>query len=232
MKYYKTDSRKISLREYYNIASGTSFILPWLLKILGIPLRLTSGIPEPQSFRDNVVDSGTIPSEILVKLNCGVLELRKLGFDQFWFYTLKNSLMGGVAYGVQSLHPSHRTIGKIVFVSMKSRQSFVFVLVSELNDGTILATTNNKPQFNSPPGYTVFRRLQANAEQLWELHENNLAELSRNKPPKAIGDFDQVVALEDKSSQMSFADKVARGIWVEMAEAEVEVLRAGPSRSR
>jgi len=145
MKYYKTDSRKISFREYYNIATGTSFILPWLLKILGLPLRLTSGIPEPQSFRHNIIDSAAIPSEILAKLNSGILELQKLGFDQFWYYTLKDSLIGGGAFGVSILHPSQRTIGKIVFVSIKSRQSFVFLLVSELSDGTILATTNNKP---------------------------------------------------------------------------------------
>jgi hypothetical protein len=226
MKYYKTDSRKISFREYYNLSRSNSWILAWVFKIFGIPLKLTSGIPEPQSFRDNIIDAEVIPPPILAKLNSGILDLKELGFDQFWFYTLKNSLIGGAAYAVQALHPSHKTIGKILFVSMKSRENFVFVFVSELNDGTFFGTTNNRPSFKSPLGYNILRRLHANAAQLWELQQNKLAELSQRNPPKTISTFDQVAGFEDKTSRMLHEDKVSRGIYVEMTDSEVETLRA------
>jgi hypothetical protein len=232
MKYYKVDSRKISFREYYNISRGSGWILAWLFKIVGIPLKLTSGIPEPQSFRDNIIEAGIIPPEILAKLNSGVLDLKRLGFDQFWFYTLKNSLIGGAAYGVQTLHPSHKTIGKVLFVSMKSSENFVFVFVSELNDGTFFGTTNNRPMFNSPLGYNILRRLHANAAQLLELQQNKLAELSQRNPPKTISNFDQVAGFEDKTSRMLHEDKVSRGIYIEMTDSEVEVLRVKLPQSR
>jgi hypothetical protein len=225
MKYYKTDSRKISYREYFNI-SRRGFPIAWLCKLLGIPLKLTNGIPEPQPFRQNIIEAGAIPSGILAKLNSGVLDLKQLGFDQFWFYTLKNSLIGGQAYGVQALHSSQKTVGKVKFTSFKSRQSFLFVFISELKDGTVLGTTNNRPQFNSPHGYMVLRQLGASAPQLLELHQNKLSELSHGNPPNLINNFDQVEALEDKTSRMSYEDKIARGVWVEMVGSEVEALRA------
>ena len=226
MRYYKTDSRKISFREYWNISSGCGFIAAWLCKIFGIPLKLTDGIPELVSFRERVVEARLVPSEIAAKLNSGIIDLQMLGFDQFWFYTSKDSLIGGLAYGVQALHSSYKTIGKIIFASYRARESSLLAFVSELTDGTFLGTTNNKQRFNNPPGYYVQRRLHATATQLWELHQNRLAALSQINSPKTISNFDQVVVFEDETSRMSYEDKIARGIWVEMTDSEVMALRA------
>jgi len=232
MTYYKTDSRKISFREYWNLSRGGSFLFAWLCKVLGIPLNLTAGIPGPLSFRENVAEESVIPSGILAKLNSGVLELSKLGFNQFWYYTLKNSLMAGAAFGVQALHPSKIATGKIVFASIGPRESLAFVFGSPMHDGTFLGTTNNRPQFNSPPGYIVLRRVGANAAELWKLHQDRLAELAAANPPKAVRNFDGVVELEDETARMIYADRVARGIWVEMTDSEVVALRARQSHLR
>jgi hypothetical protein len=60
-----------------------------------------------------------------------------------------------------------------------------------------------------------------------------LAKLSRdNNPPKTVSNLDEVDEIENKTSRMSFEDKVARGIWVEMTDSEVEALRAKLSQSR
>jgi len=227
MKYYKTESRKISFREYWHISRGTGFLIGWFNKALGIPMNFIKGIPEPQSFREKIIEAGIVPTKILTKLNYSILDLKQIGFDQFWYYTSKNSLTEGTAYGVQALHPSHKTIGKIVFASFRSRESLVLAFVSELNDGTFRGTTNNRRQFNPPPGYVVSRQVRANAAELWELHQNKLAKLSRgNNPPRTISNLDQVVEFENKTSLMSFEDKVTRGIWVEMTDSEVEAMRA------
>ena len=227
MKYYKTDSRKISFREYWHISRGTGFLIGWFNKALGIPMNFIKGIPEPQAFREKIIEAETVPSKILTKLNSSVLDLKQIGFDQFWYYTSKNSLTEGAAYGVQALHSSQKTIGKIVFASFRSRESLALVFVSELNDGTFSGTTNNRRQFNPPPGYIVSRQARASAAELWELHQNKLAKLSRdNNPPKTIGNLDQVVEFENKTSRMFFEDKVARGIWVEMTDSEVEAMRS------
>jgi hypothetical protein len=225
MKYYKINSRKISFGEYWHISSGSGFLIGWLGKLLGIPISFSKGIPEPQPFRENIIEANAIPPGVLKKLNSAVLDFRQLGFNQFWFYTLKNSLMAGSAYGVQALHSSHRTMGKIIYVSFKTRESFVLGFLCELNDGTIFGSANRKQDFNNPPNFIVQRLPGANASQLWELHQKTLAGFDHNNPPKIIAGFDQVAAFEDKTARLNHEVKIGRGILVEMTEAEVAALR-------
>jgi len=225
MKYYKTDSRKITFVEYWRL-SHKGFLVGWLNKILGIPMNLPTGIPEPQPFRDKIIERDCLPPPIIGKLSRGVKDLQEVGFDQFWFYATKNSLTRGFGYGVQALHPSLTTIGKVVYVSYKTRERLALALFSDLSDGTILGTTNKKEDFNDPPRRIIKRKPGANAWELWDLHQKRLTQLNRNNPPKIIADFDQVAAFEDKNLHDAHEDKVRRGIWVEMSDAEVAALRS------
>jgi hypothetical protein len=226
MKYYKTNSRKISFREYWHISRGTGFLIAWFNKAFGIPMNFIAGIPEPQAFRDKIIERNLVPPTIFEKLNSGVLDLQQIEFDEFLFYTLKNSLTTGLGYGVQALHPSHKTMSKVLYVSYKNRERSVLAFLSELNDGTILGTTNKKQDFNTPPKHIIQRRLGASARELWELHQKKLAEMNRSNPPKIFANFDQVAAFEDKFLRMSYDDKIRRGIWVEMTDAEVAASRS------
>ena len=226
MKHYKTDSRKISFGEYWRISTGFGFVIGWINKIFGIPMNFISGIPEPQPFRDRLIETDRMPRTIFEKLNLGVQDLQQLGFNQFWFYTSKNSLTSGFGYAVQALHSSHEVVGKIIYVSVKTRESLVLAFLSELNDGILLATTNRKHDFNSPPKHVIQRKLGANASQLWELHQEQLAECGLKNPPEVFADFDQLAAFEDKNSRRLYEDKIKRGIWVEMTDSEVADLRS------
>ena len=89
-----------------------------------------------------------------------------------------------------------------------------------------LATTDERPRYNPPPGHTVIRLFQANAARLWELHQQQLSELTPHNPPKPTANLEEVAVMEDRCFRMAFADKISRGVWVEMTEAEVQALRA------
>jgi len=102
----------------------------------------------------------------------------------------------------------------------------VLAFLSELNDETVLGTTNKKAEFTPPKQSVIQRRVGANAKELWALHQQRLSELNPNIPAKTIVGLDQVAAFEDKTLHRSYEDKVRRGIWVEMTEAEVAALRA------
>jgi hypothetical protein len=226
MKYYRADSRKISVGEYWNMTRGARFPLAVLFKVLRIPLKLPAGIPEPQPLRDRLIDGNTIPRNISERLNSVIPEFRELGFDQFWFHTLKDVLMIASGYGVQALHSSHLVIGQILFVSYKARERFALAFVSRFSDGTILATTDTKPNFRPLPNYIVQRFPGAGARRLWELHQKKQAALSTSAAPLTFANFEQTAAFADEASRASFEDRIRRGIWVEMTEAEVAALRA------
>ena len=122
MKYYKTDSRKISFGEYWRISTGFGFVIAWINKVFGIPMNFISGIPEPQPFRDRLIETDIMPRTIFEKLNLGVQDLQQLGFNQFWFYTSKSSLTSGFGYAVQALHSSHKVVGKIIVATKCDNQ--------------------------------------------------------------------------------------------------------------
>jgi hypothetical protein len=59
-------------------------------------MNFIRGIPEPQPLKDRTVEADNIPKTIFEKLNSAIQDMKEAGFDQFWFYSSKNSLTGGM----------------------------------------------------------------------------------------------------------------------------------------
>lgn len=189
-------------------------------------MNFAKGMPGPQSFISRVVTPETIPKSIFYKLNADVRDLWNVGFDQYWYYTAKQSLTSGVAYGVACLHSSKLTVANAIYVSVKTRERLVIALLSDLADGTMLGTTNKKQEFNPLPGHIAQRKIGASAQELLELHQQKLSALHSKNPARVLAGLNEVAAVEDKLQHQVFDDKIRRGIWVEMTDAEVEALRA------
>ena len=187
-------------------------------------MNLICGIPGPEPLKNRIVEAGSVPGKILGQLNSGVKELQKLGFDQFWHYTSKSSLTGGSGCGIEGLHSSRQVLAKIIYVSFKTRESLVMGFISGFSNEIVLGTTNKKQDFNTPPNHINQRQIGADAPRLWELHRQKLTELGRNNLPQSFASLDEVAAFEDKILQMSYDDKIKRGIWVEMTDGEVALL--------
>ena len=230
MKYYKTDSRKISFREYWHLAPK-SFLLAWLNKIKGKQMKLARGIPEPQPFQSRIIEANSIPPEILGQLNAHIRDLQGLGFDRFWFCSNRASLVGAVAYMVVGLHSSRQIIARIIYAWHKARQRVVTDLSSRFHDGIILGTTNNDLYFNPLRNFIIQRKVGARAEYLFEWHQKKIAELSQTKTPQTFAGLEGVAAFEDELLRQIHDDRIKRGIWVEMTDAEVTTLREEPPKA-
>src|SRR5882724_2095592 len=225
MKYYKTDSRKISFVEYWHL-SRKGFWLGWLNKLIGKQMNFIRGIPGPEPLASRIITADAVPAEIRQRLDHGISDLRQAGFDQFWYYTAKLSLTGGVSYAVEGLHSSRQIVAKVIYVIFKTRESFVTALISGFPDGTLLAPTIKKRDFTPPRKHVVQRQPGAGAPALLELHQRALAKLASRKAPQVFNNLEAVAAFEDIFLRESYEDKIKRGIWVEMTEAEVAALRA------
>jgi hypothetical protein len=229
MKYYKTDSRRISFTEYWHMASTVrGFLLASFNKIIGKQMDFVKGIAEPNSLREKIIPPASIPATILANLDSGIAELKRLGFDQFWYYSgSKESLYSGVGYSVQAMHASRQTIGKIVFIVVKNRQSFSFGFVSQLGDERFYFTTNNRRKFNPAPKHFGLRKLGTTSGQLWNFHRKRLESLNRRgESVKTFADFNDMVESDNLYIKQNFEDKIRRGIWVEMTDAEVAACKA------
>lgn len=224
MKYYKTDSRKISFSEYRHI-SPKGFWIAWWNKLLGRKMNLNRGIPEPQPFTSRMIGASAVPKAFSEKLDTAAQELKAIGFDHCWYCTTKESLQGSLGYGLSGLHSSRQIVANIVHATIRGRESSAMAFLSELQDGITLSTNNKKPGFNLPPGHMVLREIGAGAQSLFNLHQQRLAELPPENPPRIFAGLDDVAAFEDKLLQRYYEDKIQRGIWVEMTDAEVAALR-------
>ena len=226
MKYYKTDSRKISFIEYWHL-TRKGFLLAWWNKIIGKQMKLARGIPEPQPFYSRIIPADAVPAEIRHRLDHGISDLRQAGFDQFWYYSTKQSLIGGTAYAVQGLHTSRQILAKVIYVFYKTRERFSISLFSGFPDGIVLATTNKKRDFTPPSAHLVQRQIGADAQSLLARHQRKMFKLTTTtKPPLAFNSLADVAAFEDELLIQSYDDKIRRGVWIEMTEAEVAALRA------
>lgn len=230
MKYYKTDSRKISFVEYWYISRTFSgFLVGGVNKLLNRKMNFAKGIPGQAPFRDRIIEASAVPHDILGILDSAILELKTLGFHQYWYYSAKNSLTSGKAYSVQALHEGGQALGKIIFVEYRRRRNSSLSFISQLRDKTFYSTNNNRRTFNPPPGSQGRRMRGATAAQLWESHQMNLKKLANlANPAKVMNDFDQMAEVDDDLMTRIYADRIGRGIWVEMTEAEVNALRTPP----
>jgi hypothetical protein len=183
------------------------------------------GIPEPTAFREQLVERSQVPAPILSKLESVLSECRPLGFGSSWLYTSKHSLIPGTGIGVELLHDSGEIAGKIVYASVGRRESLVAGLISLLNDGRILATSNKRPELNSAPEIELERMVGANFDQLLKRHRQRLsAGRARSAPVKFRG-FDELADFEDRLSRINLDYQTRRGVWVEMSIGEIEALR-------
>lgn len=229
MKYYKTDSRKISFREYWHI-TPKGFWLAWWNKIRGVQMNTIRGIPEPQPFKSRIVEPGGIPGQILAKLNSVKVELQKLGFEQFWYYSNTQSLSDSGGYAIMALHSARQVTAKVLYVFYHNRERMVVVFNSSFTDGTTVGSTNKKKEFNPLPELVVVRKVGCDAACLLKLHQDKVAQLCQTKTPVTLAGLDDVSVFEDKLIQEVYDDKIRRGIWVEMTEPEIAALRAQPPK--
>jgi hypothetical protein len=226
VKYYKIDSRRVSFREYWHIAHGMGIFIGWINKVLRRRIALASGMPEPQPFRDKVIERESLPPLMMKRFDGAAEDLRRLGFDQFWLYGAKEKLTGGISCGMVALHPAKTATAKVIYALFRGREVQVTIFQSELADGTILATGNKKRDFNPLPGVIVQRHVGESAAGLWKRHQGRIEALPSRNPPIMFAGLEQVAAFEDKLVQKSYDDKIRRGIWIEMTDAEVAALRA------
>jgi hypothetical protein len=194
-------------------------------------MNLIRGLAEPQPFKERIVEPESIPGQILEKLNSGVYELQKLGFTQFWYFANSQTLTGGGGYAVEGLHSSKQIIAKVIYVYFKARERQVIALFSGVSDGIVLATTNKKREFNPLPKHIVQRKVGAEAEELLAMHQKKMADFNRANTLRSFASLEDVAGFEDRLIGETYDDKIRRGIWVEMTEAEVAALRAQPAKA-
>lgn len=224
-EYYKLDSRRITLREYWNIAPTWKVLIPWLAGRLNLPFGFGTSFRRPQSLRELEVPEAEFPQTARTSLQPLLEECQQLGFHSPFYSTFENLRRDTRVSAVALLHESGQCILRLMhsFAMQVNppKQTRQVVLLSELRDGSYLCTTDQRPRFRGTPGVIVNRLIGAPATRLFESHRQKLAELPINNPAKSVRSSQELDTMFDRYEKLSFELNVKRGLYVPMSPEEV-----------
>jgi Zn-dependent protease len=227
-EYYRLNSRKLTYREYWNMAGSWQVIIPWTAKLLNVPMNFLSGLPFFESVRELEIAESDFPAEAREKLQPLLDQSRQIGFDVPRFYTYESMRRESRTSFIALLHPSGATLRLMYTVAMNvhpPKGKLLAVLLSELSDGTFFLTTHQKPQLLSAPGILTNRVLGADPARLVESHLQKLGEFKSSNPALQIESVEALDALWDRYEKSSREFGVKRGLYVRMSPEEVAAER-------
>ena len=234
-RYYKLDSRKVTYGEYWNITRSVTVLIPWTAKLLGIPMKFGSGLPEFDSVRDLEVPEDQFSPRGRQRLQPLMDKCQGLGFHPPRFFTYCSMKRDVQTWFIAMLHPSGATIRLMYTVGLKVQpptEKLTVVLLSELRDGTFFVTSSKRQQFLSSPNVVVNRLMGASPEKLVESHLKKLSELPMNNPPKSVTSTEMLDELWDRYEKGAREFGMQRGIYMWMTPEEVEREQSSLSEAR
>ena len=156
-RYFKTDSRKLTFRECWNLAPGLGKVVLIGAKVLGIELKLSRGAPMTDRAQVGQIAFEEIAPEARQPIATAVARMEALGFHSPQFTTGKHSLLQGVyAVVVSMLHRSCEMIGGVAYsratLVHPPQEKLHFGIETWLADGRNLTTTTGPPAFQPIAG--------------------------------------------------------------------------------
>ena len=225
-EYYRVDNRKITLREYLNIARSWKGLLAWIAARLGNPIQSGAGFHLPESVAEMEMPESEFPPQAREKLSSLLQQCGQLGFHSPRFYQ-HGSLRRDVRTAFISM--AHRS-GELTLRLMYTRaengtvvvENILAVLLSELNDGTFFVTSDQAAKFKGPPTVLINRQVGASPLQLIQSHQDKLAQVGMRNPPKPVLSTAALDDLWNRYENLSRDFQVQRGLYVRMTPEEVE----------
>jgi hypothetical protein len=155
----------------------------------------------------------------------------KLGFSELGFKKVKRLLnplyrdSGGVNY----LDGSRSHFGQMIYqkthvpAPVGTDREHITISFTAIYDQGILSCVNNRSPFDSLPHHEVVRHPSDDVEEVYR----EFLKLIKRRPktPRRFADDDSLRRWFDANQQEVFQDRVRRGLFIKMTDAEIEVAR-------
>jgi Zn-dependent protease len=225
-EYYKIDGRKITLREYWNIARSWRALLAWIAARLGAPLQFGTAFRQPDSVRELQVADSEFSPQAKAKLHSLLEQCLQLGFHSPRYYSFETIRRDTRTSFIAMLHHSGeftlRLMHSLATNATPPVENVLAVLLSELNDGTFFFTSDQPASFKSTPGILNNRLIGGTPPQLIQSHQRKLVELGARNPPRPVRSAESMDEVWDRYEKVSLDFQVSRGIYVRMTPEEAE----------
>ena len=225
MKYYKSDNTKLTLRECWRLTRSWRVAILLLFKMFRIRLPLTTALPWPAYFRDNIISETEISFSARNKIKPLIDDFQNMGFQVLSYHTLKEQLGPVDLVVVSFLHPQKEMTARVFYSKAPGVEKVFCVIMSWLINGTFLITSSKQPDLDTPSSQEVFRLVNATPYVLHENHRKILEQNRATSNPRLIVSLEDVGKASDLLEERETKFHVQRGFFVEMTVWEVEMLK-------
>ena len=227
--FYRVDSTRVTLREYWWDCRNPLAILLWLTKWLWIRLPASVDDPPVDSLASFEVAEADIPDEVLDDIDPICEQLEECGFHSPVFHAIDDGYHQTSIHLATFLHESGQAVARIhrrIWTFTKPPKKYLFpTFLSVFGDGTSLVSSAGKPDLLAPDSCQIGWHRGANVDKLWREHEEQLDRQPISKVIRPIRNRrDLCDAVEDQHAAVRDFH-VDRGVFVPMtAEEEARAL--------
>jgi hypothetical protein len=224
-QFYKVNTSRISLKEYWNLSPNWKGVLAWALKFVGCPIPDPNVFPLP-STGEHLIAQCQLPSDVLAATAASRTDLEELGFHSpTWLHI--PALYGPVSMsGVSYLHSSCETVGRILHTKCVSASATAerlgLTFLTPLKDRRLFVTTNVRPTFEGTPRHMIVeRQIDASAPSLHDRHRIRVAQASQSGAIRRIETVGDCMSFTDDHEKEIFETFVRRRLYVPVAHPQL-----------
>ncbi len=221
--YYKMDNVKLSVRELRWMFPNSffQFSIALLLKILRVRLKIntaTTRLDKLERIEETQLDD-SLRNEVTP-----ILEKCRAAGAVFQFYFSNDGDLSDVTkcFSVLIGHDG-RCVVLVLYARNQHFSELDVVCFSKFHDGSLLSTSNKAPSFHVPPNVYQESLAGADPQTLFERHSQRLCAFKTAQPLVVTPVSVESILVDIMNSGLD--EKVARGLFVKMSDAEVEALR-------
>ncbi len=195
--FYKIDSRRFSIREFWWCTRSPLVLIAWLTKLLHIPIQTSSDDPYVDSLQPFEVPEESLPDDVRQRFQPVAQDLAALGFHTPVYHAMVDGFHMTKIYLATYLHESGSSCGRIhcrIWSRVHPIKTVLFpMFLSAFSDGTFLVSSAGKPDMESPPSCWMNRIVGATATALWASHQQELDREQTQKSAYEIRTRDELV---------------------------------------
>ena len=220
--FYRIDSRRVTLREYW-WGNPLTVAPAALLKVLGVRISSPTDDPCVETLAPFEVEVHDVPGVVAQRLALPIHQLTSLGFRAPLWHVVDDDVQQARTYMATLLHPTGRAWARVHsrtwLVHTPPTTKTFFEIVSETAPGRFLWSLSAKADLAAPASCTIIRKVNAAPAALWNAHQVALQKAKATSPPP-ITDAEALRASVERLHQAVREFHVQRGVFAPLTADE------------
>ena len=225
--FYKIDSRRVTLREYW-WGSPASLGPAAALKMLRVRISSPTDDPCVETLAPFEVEPHLVPGTVAQRLALAIHQFKALGFRSPIWHVIEDDVQQATTYLATLVHASGRAWARVHSRTCTAHTPAVtktfHEIVSETSPGRFIWSLSAKADLAAPKSCTIVRKVNATPGALWSAHQGALHKAKAQPAAVAPGKALRVSVERHHAAVREF--HVGRGVFTPLSADERETAQS------